>query len=987
MAHAFILPALKPGDTVHNFTVTRVTPLPDMNFHAYELKHPKSGARMLHIAADDPENLFSVAFRTPPEDDTGLPHILEHSVLCGSKRYPVKDPFVELLKTSLATFLNAFTYPDRTCYPCASMNPKDFHNLMRVYCDACFFPTLSEDHFRQEGHHYEFNPDGNLAIKGVVYNEMRGAYSSPDRIMMRHVEHILFASNAYGKDSGGDPKAIPQLTYQQYLNFHKSYYHPSNSWIFTYGDVALTETLEILDSEYLGKFDAISLDSTIKPLVRWTAPQTASFTYPIDREDSQGSRTDIAVTYATNDRRDVLDNLAMDVIDLYLLDNAASPLRKALIDSKLGEELGSSGHYDYQRDTLFQITLKGSEPERAQAVEDLILDVIRRECANGFDKEKVESALHQLELASREIRPEYPIDLLERVFAAWLYDTDPLSQVDIALDLDNLRQTIRENPNYLEAVAKRWLVDNPHRLRMTLIPDVEFVEKTESEYKARLDATLAKMSEAEKKKVAETAERLEEMQSEGNSPEALATLPRLALSDLSPDPLPLDHETAKVAGFDFLTVPMYSGGIGYLDLGMRLSGLSDDEVMLLPFFCNALGKIGAAGLNYADMASREAASIGALDFVAGLTPHVDGADKAVLRMTAWLKALDPDWEKALGILTDRLFRADWHDIDRLRDIILQSRMSWRNRIVPSGHSYASLYAAQSVTPALTLAERLSGCTQARYIDKLANSVSDKDGLMSLANRLAALGQKILAGATPSASTIGPDASVALSRRWLEENAGQFTGRGQMQPLPQPVTAKPRIGLAAPSEVSYAAVAMPAPAMSDPDAAALVLLGMQLRFGFLWNEIRVKGGAYGAFATYDGARGSFNFASYRDPNILRTLASFAASADFIAKDMDLSADGLEQAIIGATKNLDTPKRPPTAVVTALTRHLSGETEEFRKQFRSRLLGLTKDDVRSAAAKVFAHVKDSPVCVLSSRERLEEENKIAGDMPFAIEPLWE
>ncbi len=974
-----------PGSILHGFTVIRIAPLAAMDMTAIELRHEKSGARMLHLAAADRENLFSIAFRTPPPDDTGLPHILEHSVLCGSKRFPVKDPFVELLKTSLATFLNAFTYPDRTVYPCSSMNPKDFHNLVRVYCDAVFFPILSEDHFRQEGHHLEFDADGKLMVKGVVYNEMRGVYSDPDGILDRRVQARLFASNAYGRDFGGDPKAIPGLTYAQYLDFHKTYYHPSNAWIFTYGDVDPAATLAILDREFLSGFDAMPLDSGIKPLVRWDAPQQATHAYPLDDDASEQSRTDIALAFAANDRRDVLENLAMKVIDMYLLDNAASPLRKALIDSKLGEELGSSGHADYQRDTFFVVTLKGSEADRADAVEELVLKTAEEECRRGFDAEKVESALHFLELSSREIRPQYPLHLLDRVFAAWLYDSDPLEQVDISGHLDALRAALGRDPRFLEDIARKWLVDNPHRLRVTLVPDKRYLEKSDQENARELAGILAAMSPEERRSLDDTAKRLEAMQSAENSPEALATLPRLGREDVSPDPLPLEYAVETVAGRDCVRVPMYAGGVGYLSVNLVLSGLDDDDLMLLPLLCEALCKTGAAGLDYAAMAEREAAATGALDFSAGMISHVDGADKASLRLNVWLKALDSDWDRALAIMADRLFRADFSDRDRLRDIVLQNRMHWRNSIVPSGNAYAALYAASRLTPAQALAEKLAGCTQARYVDAVAAGL-DGGALAALPERLAALRDKVLAGSSPAASVLGSDATYAATRAWLAANAAAFGGDGSRQALPDAAGGAARIGLAAPADVAFDAFALPGPAMSSPDAAALVLLGVQLSYGHLWNEVRVKGGAYGVRASLDGGRGTFAFTSFRDPNIARTLAAFSGVERYIAEEMDLSPGGVEQAIIGAVKTLDAPLRPPTAVATALMRHMGGESAAFMRTFRERLLGLDAAAVRGAAARLFAGAGEGRVCVLSSREKIQEENKKL-ESPLAVESLWE
>ncbi len=983
-----ILERYRPGRIRHGFKLNRAVEIGRMRMAALEFVHEKSGARLLHLAADDAENLFAVAFRTPPPDDTGLPHILEHSVLCGSRRYPVKDPFVELLKTSLATFLNAFTYPDRTVYPCSSMNPKDFQNLMRVYCDAVFFPILSEDHFRQEGHHLEFPAGGQPVVKGVVYNEMRGVYSDPDGILDRHIQRLLFESNAYGRDYGGDPRAIPHLTYRQYLEFHRTYYHPSNAWIFTYGDAEPDATLDILDREYLGKFSAIRLDTAIAPAADWAEPRRGVFTYPLDAGDSPKGRTDLALAWATNDLRDPLATLAMKVVDNYFLDNAASPLRKALIDSKLGEELGGSGYADHQRDTFFVVALKGSEPDRAGAMETLCLDVLRDECAAGFDREKVEAALHFIELSAREIRPQHPLRLMERVFGAWLYDSDPVANVAVADRLDELRAALAADPRYLEKLAEKWLVDNPRRLRLTLEPDSGYVERNDRETAAAVAEMVAVLSPAERAEAEETARRLEKMQSEGNSPEALATLPRLAKKDVSPDPLPLAYSVERVADRDFVLVPTYAGGIGYLNMSLGLGGLAPGDLDLLPLFCEALGKTGAAGLDYAEMAEREAAATGALEFSAGIAGHVEGHARAGLKLGVWLKALDSDWPKALAILSDRLFRADFGDLERLRDIVLQSRVAWRNQIVPAGNAYASLYASRFLTPALAAGERLGGCTQARFVDRLAVNL-DRE-LPRLPERFAALRDKLLAGANPALSLIGSDATVAASRDWLGENAGRFGGRGGSTSLPAAAAAGPgavRIGLAAPADVAFAALALPAPAMADPDAPALVLLGIQLSYGYLWNEIRVKGGAYGARAGLDALRGAFNFSSFRDPNILRTLAAFAGAAGFVRKEMDLSPEGVEQAIIGTVKTLDQPLRPPTAAVTALNRHLGGDTEAFRRSFRSRLLGLDAEAVRGAAARVFAGIAGAPVCVLASRERLAEENKLAGDRPLAVEPLWE
>ncbi len=979
--------AIQKDAVISGFTVVRVEDIPDMELRSIELVHNKSGARHLHLASMDSEKLFSVAFRTPPPDDTGLPHILEHSVLCGSRRYPLKELFVELNKYSMATYINASTYPDRTLYPCASMNHTDFTNLMRVYADAAFFPLLLKDHFRQEGHHFEILADGSLDIKGVVYNEMRGYYSDPDIILQRHIEQILFAGNAYSNDSGGDPDVIADLTFEDFVNFHKTYYHPSNSWILTYGDSDLPAVLDILDKEYLSKFEAMKIESTIKPLPRWENPKSAVYSYPIDKDEDPTRKTDVAVAFSTNDRRDLMETLAMKVISSYLLDNSASPLRKSLIDSKLGEELGGSGYLDWQRDTWFVVVLKGSEEENAKPVEDLCLDVLRHEVENGFNKEKVAASLRELELTAREIRPQYPLKLMANVFASWLYDSDPLSQLRVGQCLDDLHAAINNQPGYLEEIARKHLLDNPHRLRIALVPDGNFAAEKEKARADRLKRVLDGMSPAEKDEVRRVAKELEDVQSAPNAPEAVATLPRLKRSDVSPNPIPLEFSQEKAGGFDILDVKVQSGGIDYLQICLDLGYMDEELLDYLPLFAETLGKCGAAGFDYAEMAEREAACTGGVEFAAGITSHIDGPERARLRMTGWLKALGGDWPRALAVLADRMFKPEFTDKNRLKDIVLQSRIGWRNQIVPMGSRYAGLYSSQYLNPAAALSERLDGCTQARFVERLAESIDAN--LDTIIDRFEAIRHDIAARAVLYASQVGSRDAFGETIAWLDRNAPYFKRDKHTlrPPMPEKGSSPRRIGLAASSDVNYVAAALPAPPEGSPDSPALRLLGEQLTFGYLWNEIRIKGGAYGVGAVNMGARGAFQLYSFRDPSINRTLDIYGSLPNYVATQMDLSPEEVEQAIIGTIKTLDHQVRASSAAPLALMRWLGGETEEFRRKYRSTLLGLTAADVKKAADTVFKHLADAPICVMSNREKLSAENMADNSRTLVIESLWD
>ena len=448
----------KEQQSICCFTVKDITSLPEINAKAYQMYHAKSGAHLLYLHTEDKENLFSVAFKTPPHDDTGLPHILEHTVLCGSKKYPVKDPFVELLKTSLATFLNAMTYPDKTVYPCASMNEADFHNLVNVYCDAVFFPLITEKHFKQEGHHYDFSEPGNiessLSIKGVVYNEMKGVYSDLNGIISKEEAKSLFPNNAYGKDSGGDPDAISSLKYNDFVNFHDTYYHPSNAYFFIYGGFDITKTLEILNKNYLSKFKKIPISSDIKQEPKWKSSIKKIIPYPFSENDDSEKKAAVTVNFLANNLTDTISSLSMSVLENYMLDNSSSPLRKALIDSKLGEALTSSGYADYQRDTYFTAGLKGTKQKNTDQILKLIIDTCNKIIKEGIDKEKLESSFHKIEFHAKEIQSSYPLVLMDRIYNYWLYGADPLCLLKLNDHLKKLREVCKNDSRYFEKIIE-----------------------------------------------------------------------------------------------------------------------------------------------------------------------------------------------------------------------------------------------------------------------------------------------------------------------------------------------------------------------------------------------------------------------------------------------------------------------------------------------------------------------------------------------------
>ena len=991
MADSTALPelTLRAGEAPHGFTVDQVTPVPDVRSIAYLLTHRKSGARVLHLHAEDPENLLAIALRTPPPDDTGLPHILEHTVLCGSERYPVKDPFVELLKTSLATFLNAMTYPDKTVYPCASMNRKDFFNLAGVYCDAVFHPLMTEEHFKQEGHHFDFaepgNADSPLIVKGIVFNEMKGAYSDLDGLIQRDLSSGICPDNAYGLDSGGNPDSIPELTYPGFVDFHQTYYHPSNAFIFLYGNIPTLEHLKFLDETCLAGFDRIETNTGIAEQARWTEPRRETRPYPIGAEDDLERKASVVMTFLTNDLTDAIASLSMNILDYYLLGNAASPLRKALIDSKLGEELTSSGYLDWQRDTLFTVGLKGTEPEQALAIEELVKSTCRGLIERGLEKDKVESAFHRLELSSREIKGMFPLHLMDQVYNSWLYEVDPLHYLRLPQHLADLRKRYETEDGFLERQLRELILENPHYTVYTYVPDREYLAKREKAFQKKMNEAKAEMDRTDLDTIAREAAELEKMQSSPNPPEALATLPKLSLPDIPTEPFELDTTRHDVDGVPLLYTDTFSNGINYVRVAIDLRGLEEELFDFLPLYSSAFCKMGAGDDDYARMAEREAASTGGVGAGASACGRADDPNHVQPFFSISAKAVDAKLPEMLDILSDRILRGDLSDLDRLKDVVLQERIGRKSQIVPAGSQFAALYAARNLSRNSALEERLAGVTQVRLFDRLAD---DFDSLRDeMVEKLSRIRSFILGKGRLILSFVGGEAQLGQVRGHL---AGMLDRFRDETPTREPSDFGPapetREGIATPADVAFVARAFPAVSMDERGAPELLLLGTNLSYGFLWDKIRVQGGAYGVRAGYDTLNGTFSISSYRDPFIRETLEVYGGVVAYIREQMDLSPGSVEQAIIGTVKTLDRPIRPGQAVSTALNRHLSGLTPEFRRSFRARLLALTGDDIRWACDKILAPgLERSPTCVLSSREKLAAANEELGGGALEISDL--
>lgn len=977
-------PELAIGQILHGFRITRVTPLPEMRAIAYGAEHIKSGGQLLHLRADDPENFFAIGFRTPPPDDSGLPHILEHTVLCGSRRYPVKDPFVELLRTSLATFLNAMTYPDRTLYPCASMNEKDFFNLVGVYCDAVFYPRISLEHFRQEGRHLAFvdpsDPSGSLIYRGIVYNEMKGVYSDLDGIIGRELMKNLFPANAYGRDYGGSPEVIRELTYRQFKEYHQTRYHPSNALIFLFGPIPTSRHLAFLDREYLGAFERAEIDTAIAPQPAWRRPRRFQVPYPIGSRESPSAKTAVVAAFRTGRNIRPVGTLTLHILAHYLLGNAASPLRKALIDSHLGEELADSGYSSTQRDTCFSVGLKGTEEDRAEEILDLILKTCARQADQGLDQEKLRSVFHAFELSAREIKSHYPLRLMDRAFESWAASGDPLVWMRINRHIREVRRRWETQDGYFEKRLRRLIVDNPNRVLLIFPPDPGLADRAERAEQRRMGELKASLSPAEQERIASEARELELSQSAPNTPQALATLPRLTPADVPPEPYILPTTVRKVGGRPFLATDLFSNGITYLALAFDLRGLPGEDYPYLSLFADALTGMGAAGYDFSVMADREAASSGGVDCDLSISGTASDHRAVYPYLTVVCRALDRKLPEMLSMLADRLTSCDLSDRDRLRDIILQGKVSRKSQVIPAGNSFAASYAARGLSRNCALNELLKGLSQVRLFDRFPADFGRCSE--EVESRLNSIRDFLLSRDRLTLSVVGGKEARSEVGRWYESlMAGMRREPVTSGEVPEAPAVSLWEGIAVPAEVAFVARVLPAVPYTDPAAPALLLLSQSLSYGYLWEKVRVLGGAYGCNAQYDASRGVFVFSSYRDPNIVETLRVYDGVGDYIEREMDLTESGVEQAIIGAVKNLDRPIRPGQAVGLTLVRHLRGTTPDRLKEFRRRLLTLTGEEIRRAAAEIISpHLPTSPSSVIAPREKLVAAAKKLGQEFF-------
>ena len=978
-----------PGDEIHGYRVLRVEHLPEIHAVFHELHHRATGARHIHVSRPDRENTFGVIFKTVPWDSTGVAHILEHVVLCGSERFPVRDPFFSMLKRSLSTFMNAFTASDWTMYPFASQNRKDFYNLMDVYLDAAFFPRIDELSFKQEGHRLELEPAAEggdrLVYKGIVYNEMKGAMSSPDQVMVRSILKALYPDTTYSNNSGGDPSDIPSLSYVQLKEFHRRHYHPSNAYFYTYGDLPLKDHLAFISRAVLSRFDAIDPATDVPSQPRWDAPRHARFPYPFARNEDPAQKHQACVTWLMSDIRDTGEVLTLALLEQILIGNAGSPLRKALIDSGLGSALCDGSGYDAEnRDTHFTAGLKDVAADAAEKVEQVVFDVLAGLAERGIDADLVESAIHQLEFHRREItNTPYPygLKLLLAAGGTWIHGGDPLRVLKFDADLAEIRREL-ERGRFFERQLARFFLENPHRIRLTLTPDQEMAEREDQRVAATLGRIRQALTVAEAEKLRQDTDALQRRQ---ESQENVDCLPTLERRDIPPEVERVaENRVDRERSVTYFEQP--TSGIVYVAAAAGCGGLDPALNRLVPFFCHAFSRIGTTRRDYTEIARRIDAVTGGLGMAAAPHTGFDGAGACIPLVALTAKSLVRNLAPMFDLLSELVGCYDVSDTARLKNLLLEYRSGLESMVVHNGHRLAMSLAARRFSTARALSEAWSGVHQLQTIKSLADGPTDAD-LERLSADVGRVGRRVLNRCNFNLAVIGETDAVRHAPALVGELVtGLPMGEAAGFAAPETALAAGRIreGWSTASAVNFVAAAFPAVRMEHADAAALAVIAKLLRSLYLHREIREKGGAYGGFALYNSEDGTFSLASYRDPHIAETLEVFQGSAGFISGGHFSDTD-VKEAILQVCSEIDKPDPPGPAARKAFFRTIIRLSDELREGFKQRLIALTRREVLAAAERYFGGgLQHCSVAVIGSEENLLAANAKLPE-PLEIHPI--
>lgn len=942
----------------------------DVQSDGFILRHKKSGARIAILSNNDDNKVFYIGFRTPPEDETGVPHIIEHTTLCGSKKFPVKDPFIELAKGSLNTFLNAMTYPDKTVYPVASCNDQDFKNLMDVYLDAVFNPNITkyEEIFKQEGWHYELTgKDDELKINGVVYNEMKGAYSSPDEVLSSQIYRSLFPDNTYSKDSGGNPEYIPKLTYEAYLDFYHKYYHPSNSYIYLYGDMDVVERLEWLDREYLSLYDYKKINSEINKQPAFDEIKNVEAQYSITMDDSQENKTYLSYNRVVGDTLDEMLYQAFDVLDYALVSSPGAPVKQALIDAGIGDDV--YGSYDAGiLQPVFSFVAKNANASQADEFESIIENTLKEVVKTGINKEALLAGINSSEFKFREADfGQFPKGLLFGLncLDSWLFDDmKPFIHLECLGTFAKLRKAV--DTDYFEKLIQEYLLDNTHGSSVTVKPKSGLGNEREEALAKELSDYKASLSDEEIKKLIEDTEHLKKYQEEPSSDEDLRKLPMLTRADMKKNAMPFSNIEDELLDVKVVRHDIESNGIDYISFLFDAGDFAQSELGYLGFFTNALGLVSTEKYSYTDLANATNIYTGGISTGTASHPDIKDRNNFVFKFEVKLKVLEKNLDKALELMQQMLLASDFSDTKRLGEIVAQIKARLQANLSSSGHLVAAMRSMSSFSRYALYQDELKGVAFYRSICRIEKELSESP--KSVSDKLAAIARKLFARNRMLISFTGNNEAYGNAKPSLKKVIAGFNKMSAIGNQAEVHFNTAKEAFIDASQIQYVAKTGDFICEGYEYTGALRLLRIILSYDYLWINVRVKGGAYGCMNTFLRSGESY-FVSYRDPNLSDTLDVYDRIPEYI-KSFSPDERDMTKYIIGTFSALDTPMNPEAKGSRSLSAYLEGITYEQIQKERNEILNAQPEDIRRLADLVEAVLKKDSICVIGNENMIKE-----------------
>ena len=942
----------------------------DVQSDGFILRHKKSGARIAILSNNDDNKVFYIGFRTPPEDETGVPHIIEHTTLCGSKKFPVKDPFIELAKGSLNTFLNAMTYPDKTVYPVASCNDQDFKNLMDVYLDAVFNPNITkyEEIFKQEGWHYELTgKDDELKINGVVYNEMKGAYSSPDEVLSSQIYRSLFPDNTYSKDSGGNPEYIPKLTYEAYLDFYHKYYHPSNSYIYLYGDMDVVERLEWLDKEYLSLYDYKKVNSEINKQPAFDEIKNVEAQYSITMDDSQENKTYLSYNRVVGDSLDEMLYQAFDVLDYALVSSPGAPVKQALIDAGIGDDV--YGSYDAGiLQPVFSFVAKNANASQADEFESIIESTLKEVVKTGINKEALLAGINSSEFKFREADfGQFPKGLLFGLncLDSWLFDDmKPFIHLECLGTFAKLRKAV--DTDYFEKLIQEYLLDNTHGSSVTVKPKRGLGNEREEALAKELSDYKASLSDEEIKKLIEDTEHLKKYQEEPSSDEDLRKLPMLTRADMKKNAMPFSNIEDELLDVKVVRHDIESNGIDYISFLFDAGDFAQSELGYLGFFTNALGLVSTEKYSYTDLANATNIYTGGISTGTASHPDMKDRNNFVFKFEVKLKVLEKNLDKALELMEQMLLSSDFTDTKRLGELVAQIKARLQANLSSSGHLVAAMRSMSSFSRYALYQDELKGVAFYRSICRIEKELSESP--KNVSDKLAAIAKKLFARNRMLISFTGNNEAYGNAKPSLEKVIAGFNKMSAVGNQAEVHFNTAKEAFIDASQIQYVAKTGDFICEGYEYTGALRLLRIILSYDYLWINVRVKGGAYGCMNTFLRSGESY-FVSYRDPNLSDTLDVYDRIPEYI-KSFSPDERDMTKYIIGTFSALDTPMNPEAKGSRSLSAYLEGIAYEQIQKERNEILNAQPEDIRRLADLVEAVLKKDSICVIGNENMIKE-----------------